>query len=228
MIHLASNSISRAKLLKEFNIEFIQKAPIYDEEQITTNIAKNFVYIASKGKLESAIREFSLEIPLLTADSVIATKEGTILRKPKNRDDAKRVLEIQSGSQIAIISAMHYKTKTLYLSDISATYYKFSSFKKNDLENYLDSGDWQGKAGGCILPQKKRTILKKFKFHQQMIFLKAQKKVSILLIVITIKLFSYKLYLKIYTRITKKDIRVQRGRGASGVFGGVDEGKKGV
>jgi len=103
MIHLASNSESRAKLLAQ------QKAPIYDEEQIKTTIAKDFVYLASKGKLEKAIEEFGLDIPLLTADSVISTKNGEILRKPKNIDDAKRILEIQSGSQIAIISAMHYK-----------------------------------------------------------------------------------------------------------------------
>ena len=151
MIHLASNSISRAKLLKQFNIEFIQKAPIYDEEQIKTKIAKDFVYIASRGKLESATKEFGLETPLLTADSVIATKDGAILRKPKNIDDAKRILEIQSGSKIAIVSAMHYRSKTLYLSDISATYYKFATFEDDDLDNYLESGEWQGKAGGCMV-----------------------------------------------------------------------------
>ncbi|NEW59757.1 septum formation inhibitor Maf [Sulfurovum sp. bin170] len=151
MLHLASNSISRAKLLNQFNIDFIQKAPTYDEEQITTKIAKDFVYIASKGKLESALREFGLETPLLTADSVIATADGTILRKPKSRDDAKRILQMQSGSQIAIISAMHYKTKSFYLCDISATYYKFAPFEKDDLENYLEGGLWQGKAGGCMV-----------------------------------------------------------------------------
>jgi len=106
MIHLASNSESRAKLLTQFHIPFIQQAPIYNEEQIITAIAKDFVYLASKGKLEKAIEEFGLETPLLTADSVISTKDGEILRKPKNRDDAKRILELQSGSQISIISAM--------------------------------------------------------------------------------------------------------------------------
>jgi len=151
MLHLASNSISRAKLLKEFGIEFTQKAPIFDEEQITTTIAKDFVYIASKGKLESAIKEFGLDTPLLTADSVVATKNGQILRKPKDIDDAKKILELQSGSEISIISAMHYKTKDFYLNDISATYYKFAPFNKDGLEDYLNSGDWIGKAGGCMV-----------------------------------------------------------------------------
>lgn len=151
MIHLASNSTSRALLLKKFNIEFKQEAPFYDEEKITTRTAKDFAYIASKGKLEAAIQEFGLEIPLLTADSVIVSANKELLRKPKNIDDAKRILELQSGSSIAIISAMHYKTKTDYLTDVSATYYDFLPFEAKDLEAYLESNDWSGKAGGCMV-----------------------------------------------------------------------------
>ena len=151
MIHLASNSITRAELLKEFGINFIQKAPEYDEEQITTKIAKDFVYLASKGKLQKAIEEFGLDIPLLSADSVISTKDGKILRKPKNIDEAKEILNIQSGSQIAIITAIHYKSQNFYLCDISATYYNFATFDQKDLENYLKSNEWQGKAGGCMV-----------------------------------------------------------------------------
>ncbi|MCK4440878.1 MAG: septum formation inhibitor Maf [Sulfurovaceae bacterium] len=151
MIHLASNSKSRAKLLTQFKIPFIQKAPTYNEEQIKTTIAKDFVYLASKGKLEKAIEEFGLDKPLLTADSVISIKDGNLLRKPQNRDDAKRILKLQSGSQISIISAMHYKTKNFYLCDVSATYYQFAPFEAKDLEDYLNSGLWDGKAGGCMV-----------------------------------------------------------------------------
>ncbi len=151
MLHLASNSPSRALLLKNFNIPFIQKAPQYDEEIITTTNAKDFAYIASKGKLEAAIKEFGLTTPLLTADSVVLAHDGSLLRKPKDSTDAKRILELQSGSTMAIISAMHYKTKNFYLSDVSATYYEFLPFEKTDLEAYLKSGEWQGKAGGCMV-----------------------------------------------------------------------------
>jgi len=151
MIHLASNSTSRALLLNKFNIDFIQKAPQYDEEVIETKTAKDFAYIASKGKLEAAIKEFGLETPLLTADSVILSNDGELLRKPKNVDDAKRILELQSGSSMAIISAMHYKTKNFYLSDVSATYYNFEHFNPKALDEYLESNLWDGKAGGCMV-----------------------------------------------------------------------------
>ena len=83
MIHLASNSQSRALLLNNFNIEFKQQAPLYDEEQIQTKTAKDFAYIASKGKLEAAVKEFGLDTPLLTADSVIVSANKETTKKAK-------------------------------------------------------------------------------------------------------------------------------------------------
>ena len=150
-ICLCSSSESRALLLNNFGIHFVQKSVAYDEEQITTTIAKDFVYTASKGKLEAAIREFGLEVPLLCADTVIAAFDGSILRKAKDVEDARRILNLQSGSTISIISSLHYKSKTLAFSDISATHYHFSTFEEADLEAYLASGLWQGKAGGCMV-----------------------------------------------------------------------------
>jgi len=151
MICLCSSSESRALLLNNFGVNFIQKSVDYDEEQITTTIAKDFVYTASKGKLEAAIREFGLEVPLLCADTVIATADGSILRKAKDVEDARRILKIQSGSTISIISSLHYKSKTLAFSDISATHYHFTPFEEADLEAYLESGLWRGKAGACMV-----------------------------------------------------------------------------
>jgi septum formation protein len=150
-ICLCSSSESRALLLKNFGVEFVQKSPEYDEEQIRTAVAKDFVYTASKGKLDAAIRQFGLEIPLLCADTVIAASDGSILRKPKDAEDARRILNIQSGSTISIISSVHYKSKRLAFSDISATHYHFSKFEEEDLEKYLQSQLWQGKAGGCMV-----------------------------------------------------------------------------
>jgi len=150
-ICLCSSSESRALLLRNFGVEFMQKSPAYDEEQISTTIAKDFVYMASKGKLEAAVKEFGLEMPLLCADTVIAAADGSILRKPKDVEDARRILSIQSGSTISIISSAHYKSKTLAFSDISATHYHFAPFEEEELENYLESRLWEGKAGGCMV-----------------------------------------------------------------------------
>ena len=150
-IILASNSPSRAELLRRANIEFIQKGVDFNEDSIETKIPKDFAYLASKGKLEVAKAKFGLDIPILTADNVVTTKDGKLLRKPKDIDDAKRILALQSGAEIAIISAMHLLSKRIYFNDVSATFYRFREFDKKRVEEYLESGDWRGKAGGCTI-----------------------------------------------------------------------------
>jgi len=138
-------------LLDNFGIEYIQQSPDYDEEQITTTDAKEFVYIASKGKLKASIEEFGMELPLLCADTVIASSQGEILRKAKDPDDARRILNIQSGSQICIISSLHYQTKEYLFSNISTTTYQFAPFETEDMEEYIESELWKGKAGACMV-----------------------------------------------------------------------------
>jgi len=150
-ICLCSQSESRALLLRNFGVDFMQRSADFDEEQIRTTVAKDFVYLASKGKMEAAVREFGLEIPLLCADTVIAAADGSILRKAKDVEDARRILNIQSGSSISIISSAHFRSQALAFSDISATHYHFAPFEEDDLEMYLESGLWRGKAGGCMV-----------------------------------------------------------------------------
>jgi len=151
MITLCSQSPSRAHLLERFGVSFVQKSVDFDEEQIVTEDAYTFVYLASKGKLEAAEKHYGLEIPLLTADSVIATAEGKILRKPKDIEDARRILSLQSGAEIAIVSSAHFKCRDFLFVDTSATHYRFDPFDPQDLEHYLQSGLWKGKAGGCMV-----------------------------------------------------------------------------
>lgn len=162
MVLLCSSSITRANILKEFNIEFKQCSSSFNEEEIKSNNPIKFVYLASKGKMQTGVKEIGLEIPLLSADTVV-TDFKQILRKPKNRDDAKRILEAQSGAKISIITSVHLKTKDFLFEDISATTYKFKEFLKDDLEEYLNSNKWQGKAGGCMVEGFCKNYIKEVK-----------------------------------------------------------------
>ena len=132
-------------------MDFLQKPVDFDEDLIETDNAVKFVYLASKGKLESAVEEYGLEVPILCADSLVTAEDGTILRKARDMDDARRILEIQSGSRISIVSCVHYRSKELLFIDTSATYYDFAPFDSADLEAYLESGEWRGKAGACMV-----------------------------------------------------------------------------
>ncbi len=151
MIRLASGSITRAMLLKEAGIEFIQESIDFDEDSIIASSPKNFVYQATLGKYEANLRAFGYEdYPLLVADTVV-TAQGQILRKAKCVDDARNILMTQSGNITSIITCMIYHSKKKKLIDISQTDYIFYDFNLDDLEAYLEGGEWRGKAGACMV-----------------------------------------------------------------------------
>lgn len=151
MIRLASASITRAELLNAAGIPFLQESIDFDEDSIVASSPKNFVYQATLGKYRLNLEKFGCsDYPLLVADTVV-TAQGKILRKAKDEADARAILEMQSGSDVAIITCMIYKTPRLELVDISSTHYFFDVFDSKDIDAYLESGEWRGKAGACMV-----------------------------------------------------------------------------
>ncbi len=147
---LCSASVTRANLLKKFNINFIQKGVNFDEDSIVATSPKNFVYQATMGKYKIAKQRFGIDEPILVADTVV-TSHGKILRKAKDIDDARDILNLQSGSITSIITCTIYESKKKFFLDMSSTDYLFEKFDKNSLEKYLKSGEWRGKAGACMV-----------------------------------------------------------------------------
>lgn len=148
MIRLGSNSPTRALILKSFGIDFIQNGGDFDEDSIKTTNPKSFCYEATLGKFKELYKKYGVEdMPLLVADNVV-TCEGKLLRKAKDYDDAKAMLELQSGNKTSVITCMIYKSKEKEFIDISITTYQFSEF---DIKNYLNSGECFGKAGAIMV-----------------------------------------------------------------------------
>ena len=151
MIRLGSNSKTRALILKQNNIKFIQTGGEFDEDSITTKDPREFVIKATKGKFEELYSKYGCEeMPLLVADTVV-TSGKELLRKAKDKDDAKRMLELQSGNEVSIISCMIFKSLDTELFDISTTTYHFKEYDKKDMEQYIQSGECMGKAGAIMV-----------------------------------------------------------------------------
>ena len=147
MIRLASSSETRAKLLKNAGIEFIQSPVDFDEEKLLKRYKKpkDFVCAAARGKMEAAVQTYGLDIPIVSADTVVAVGDE-ILRKAKDEAEAKAILQKQSGNRVDIITCMIYKDKEKTIEDLDTTSYIFVPFDEEDLQNYLASGAWRGKA----------------------------------------------------------------------------------
>ena len=151
MLRLASSSQTRAMLLENANIAFFQESVDFDEDKIIATSPKNFVYQATLGKYQVNLQAFGFEdYPLLVADTVV-TARGQILRKARCVDDARNILMTQSGNITSIITCMIYHSKEKKIIDISQTDYLFQKFDIDSLDNYLESGEWRGKAGACMV-----------------------------------------------------------------------------
>ena len=161
MIRLGSNSQTRALLLNNANIKFIQNGGDFDEDSIKTTKPKSFCYEATKGKFDELYKKYGIEdMPLLVADSVVTTKR-LLLRKAKDKDDARRMLELQSGAETSVITCMIYKSKEKEIIDISVTTYLFDIFDENDINEYIKSGECFGKAGAIMVEGFCKPYIKK-------------------------------------------------------------------
>lgn len=166
MIRLASSSQTRAMLLENSGVKFIQESVDFDEEKIISTCPKNFVYQATLGKYEANLKAFGYQdYPLLVADTVV-TSQNQILRKAKCKDDARNILMTQSGNITSIVTCMIYQSTKFKLIDISQTDYIFDDFNLDALQIYLESGEWRGKAGACMVEGFCKPYIKEVKGYE--------------------------------------------------------------
>ena len=166
MLRLASSSQTRAMLLADASIVFKQESVDFDEDSIVASSPKNFVYQATMGKYEANFSMFGYkDMPLLVADTVV-TSQGKILRKAKSLEDARDILMTQSGNITSIITCMIYHSKEKKIIDISQTDYIFDDFDLEDLNRYLESGEWRGKAGACMVEGFCKSYIKEVRGYE--------------------------------------------------------------
>ena len=150
MVVLASHSPTRAGILRAAKIDFIQRGCDFDEDALDHTNPDHFVYHATKGKMARYMELYGLDLPVVAADTVV-TCDGIILRKATSKEDARRILELQSGNTVSILTCMIYRSTNKELIDLSCTDYVFDPFDTQALDKYLAGVEWEGKAGACMV-----------------------------------------------------------------------------
>ncbi len=166
MLRLGSNSKTRALLLKQHKIDFIQNGGDFDENSIKTKNPKSFCYEATKGKFNQLYEKYGIkDMPLLVADSVVMA-QGQLLRKAQDEEDARRMLNLQSGNETSVITCMIYKSKDKEIIDISSTTYSFDVFDEKDMQEYIKSKQCFGKAGAIMVEGFCKPYIKSVKGYE--------------------------------------------------------------
>lgn len=149
-IVLASQSPRRSELLKQLGLNFEIRASDIDESNSMGLKASELVgHLAfEKARVIAEDSNFNTESIVIGADTVVV-REGTILGKPRDREDAFNMLKSLSGSWhevmtgVAVIDVNSFK----YDKIIEITRVKMKELTNETINAYIDSGEPLDKAG---------------------------------------------------------------------------------
>jgi septum formation protein len=146
---LASASPRRAELLRKHGYDFRiieppHQEPSYEDDNLTP---AQHAEALSHFKAASVAPRL-LEGWVLGADT-LTVLGGEVFGKPKDRADARRILQLLGGTIHQVITGVTLldapSRRRLIRHDITAV--TMRALSAAQLETYLDSNEWQGKAG---------------------------------------------------------------------------------
>src|SRR6186713_3405396 len=151
---LASGSPRRLTLINQAGIEpdALQPADI-DEIPLKGELPRALANRLARGKAEAALAAVKLDDELagsyiLAADTVVAVGRR-ILPKAELLDEAAQCLRLLSGRNHRVYTAICLVTpKESFRQRLVETRVRFKRLTEDDIEAYLASGEWRGKAGG--------------------------------------------------------------------------------
>lgn len=146
---LASASPRRRELLREAGYDFeVHPAEIDEEDYPPQTLPADLAQRLAMLKAEAMVRLFPAEV-ILAADTVVAFGD-TPLGKPESEKEATEMLQLLSGTTHIVVTgvtvlrpATRFRISTRVMSAV-----RMRSWTAKEIERYVASGDWQGKAGG--------------------------------------------------------------------------------
>lgn len=146
-IVLASKSPRRQELLKGIGVDFTILTKEVDEnypQRLPAIDVAPFLSLKKAKAFEDA--ELPDNYMVITADTVVIV-ENEILGKPKDRDDAVRMMELLSGKVHKVVTGVtvHTKEKTKTFSVISKV--TFETLDNQEVSYYIDNFKPYDKAG---------------------------------------------------------------------------------
>jgi septum formation protein len=151
---LASGSPRRLALLNQAGIEPDSLLPAdIDELPMKGELPRALATRLARAKAEAALQAVRLDEELrgsfiVAADTVVAVGRR-IMPKAEMLDEAAACLRLLSGRNHRVYSAVCLVTpKESFRQRLVETRVRFKRLSKEELEAYLASGEWRGKAGG--------------------------------------------------------------------------------
>ena len=141
---LASGSPQRRAILEQLGIEFRVEVP--EVEELTEGDPRELVVDNALRKARAVAGELVLGV-----DTEVVLG-GHVLGKPADERDAARSLRALSGGVHEVMSGIALRDEAMREgTDVVVSRVRFRSLSSRELDWYLGTGEWQGRAGGYAI-----------------------------------------------------------------------------
>lgn len=152
---LASSSPRRKQLLADAGYVFDVASPPMVEPRLlyeglaATQQAESLAYFKAK-----SVAERNPNVWVLGADTVVASEDDCIFGKADDADEARRMLAQLSGTRHHVITGVAMlgpSRRRIICSDVTAV--TMREMADAEIEEYVASGEWIGKAGAYAIQE---------------------------------------------------------------------------
>lgn len=150
-IILASASPRRRELMANMGLDFRVVVSDADEESVDSSVPPG-IYVQELALLKAAAVAKTVidnkDAVIISADTIVV-KDGKILGKPQDKEDAKRMLRLLSGSSHNVYTGfcvMRLSDAFTVCKDVS-TEVVFRELDDEKIERYISTGECMDKAG---------------------------------------------------------------------------------
>ena len=148
---LASASPRRFELLNSTGLRFKVVPSNFDENEIVQTDPVLFVQEAAFKKGQTVAQKYDRHL-VISADTIVVL-DNSILGKPKDEPDAKRMLSLLSGRQHRVLTAFGLFLFKYDKSEIQtvSTDVVFRQLSEDEIDAYINTGEPMDKAGAYAI-----------------------------------------------------------------------------
>lgn len=159
MLILASKSPRRKELLKQIGIPFV--VVVSDAEEVSGNSWTPAALVVENAKRKArAVAEKYPDSPVLGADTVVSS-EGKIFGKPKDKDEARKMLTALSGKMHEVTTGLALINRNEIRTTNVTTKVFFDTMTKADIDAYIATEESMDKAGAYAIQGKAARFIEK-------------------------------------------------------------------
>lgn len=151
-IYLGSTSPRRQELLRQIGVNFIAVEPNVVEEKLTDETPQEMVERLAIAKAENVLQKINQQPPrpVLSADTIVVI-DNKVLGKPKNEEDALRMLSLLSNRTHEVLTAVALIDQGQVAIRLSKSEVTFSTITPEEAKKYWATGEPQDKAGAYAI-----------------------------------------------------------------------------